>query len=183
MYNTIVNKTTRRSLFIISNELEATNIDEEVHSENVVESPVCSTDNVWVETNMELSLSTKLNTMKTNIAGKAEQSHIHSGFSRTLNETRTLSDVNGTLSIDTTFDNLVNGAYLVSFTYTNSSNVLIDKTLYVMYYSSSTLVPTYTLVKGTAGIDNPMIANVNGNVGIATTHTNSDVTGCQVRIL
>lgn len=77
----------------------------------------------------------------------------------------------------------MNEAYLVSFTYTNSSDVLVDKTLYVICYSSSTLVPTYTLVKGTAGIDNPMIANVNGNVRIATTHTNSDVIGCQVRIL
>ena len=115
----------------MSNELESTNV-EELHSENVIESPVCSTDNVWVETNMELSLSTKLNTMETNIAWKAQQSHTHSGFFRTLNETRTLSDVNGTLSIDTTFDNLVNGAYLVSFTYTNNSNVLIDTTVYVV---------------------------------------------------
>lgn len=166
----------------MSEELNTTT-EVEMLTNSVIDSPVCSTDNVWVEQNMELSLSTKLNTMETNIAGKAEQSHTHSGFFRTLNETRTLSDVNGTLSIDTTFDNLVNGAYLVSFTYTDSSNVLIDKTLYVMYYSSSTLVPTYTLVKGTAGNDNPMIANVNGNVRIATTHTNSDVTGCQVRIL
>ena len=51
---------------------------------------------------MELNLSTKLNTMETNIAGKTEQRPMHSGFFRTLNETRTLSDVNGHVKIATT---------------------------------------------------------------------------------
>lgn len=115
----------------MSEELNTTN-EVEMFTDSIIDSPVCSTDNVWVEQNMELSLSTKLNTMETNIAWKAQQSHTHSGFFRTLNETITLSDINGTLSIDTTFDNLVNGAYLVSFTCTNNSNVLIDTTVYVV---------------------------------------------------
>lgn len=62
----------------MSEELNTT-AEVEMSTDNVIDSPVCSTDNVWVEQNMELSLSTKLNTMETNIAGKAQQSHTHSG--------------------------------------------------------------------------------------------------------
>lgn len=167
----------------MSEELNTTT-EVEMSTDSVIDSPVCSTDNVWVEQNMEKSLTTELNEIKTSINGKASSLHTHSGYIRTMNVSRTLTNSNGTFVIDTTIPGLIDGVYLVSFNYLTSSNALYDKSLYIMYYDgSTTLVPTYCVVQSVHAYDNPMIANINGNVRIATDYNSSEVTGCQVRIL
>ena len=54
---------------------------------NVIEFPVCSTDNVWYKTNMEMSSSEKFDAIDSNIAslqsGKVNTNHTHSNYALT----------------------------------------------------------------------------------------------------
>lgn len=207
-------------------------METEITSTNTtIESPVCSTDNVWYKTNMEMSSSEKLDAIDSNIAslqsGKANTNHTHSNYAltththsnyadkththseyaaknhthneyaplnhthdfpsdfiKTLNKTFTLTGSGNSFSIDLDPSTLeVGKTYLFSFSYISSANALLDRSLYVVYYASSRVVPTYALAYCKNSSDNPMTANMNDKIRVLAQYNGAAAAKCELRII
>ena len=155
-------------------------METEITSTNTtIESPVCSTDNVWYKTNMEMSSSEKFDAIDSNIAslqrGKANTNHTHdfpSDFIKTLNKTFTLTGSGNSFSVDLDPSTLeVGKTYLFSFSYISSANALLDRSLYVAlaYCKNSS--------------DNPMTANMNGKIRVLAQYNGNAAAKCELRII
>lgn len=167
-------------------------METEITSTNTtIESPVCSTNNVWYKTNMEMSSSEKFDAIDSNIAslqsGKANTNHTHdfpSDFIKTLNKTFTLTGSGNSFSVDLDPSTLeVGKTYLFSFSYISSANALLDRSLYVVYYASSRVVPTYALAYCKNSSDNPMTANMNGKIRVLAQYNGNAAAKCELRII
>lgn len=188
------------------------NNEEMITSTNdMIESPVCSTDNVWYKTNMEISSSEKFDALDSNIAslqsGKANTNHTHSNYAltththseyapvnhthdfpsdfiKTINKTYTLTGSGNSFSIDLDSGTLEEGkTYLFSFSYISSTNTLLDRSLYVVYYASSRVVPTYALAYCKNSTDSPMTANMSGKIRVLAQYNGDAAAKCELRIV
>ena len=140
---------------------------------------------------MEMSSSEKFDAIDSNIAslqsGKANTNHTHdfpSDFIKTLNKTFTLTGSGNSFSVDLDPSTLeVGKTYLFSFSYISSANALLDLSLYVVYYESSRVVPTYALAYCKNSSDNPMTANMNGKIRVLAQYNGNAAAKCELRII
>lgn len=214
------------------NNLEESLTEQTMTENDVIEAPVCSTDNVWYKTDMTMSSSEKFDAIDSNIAslqsGKANTNHTHSNYALTththsnyaakththsdyaakshthneyaplnhthefpsdfiksINKSFTLTGSSNSFSIDIDDGVFEEGkTYLFSFSYVSSSNTLLGRSLYAVYYSKSArLVPSYTLVYCNNGTDNAVVAYISNKTRIATSYNGGTAAKCELRVI
>jgi len=117
----------------------------------------------------------------------APLNHTHdfpSDFIKTMNKTYTLTGSNNSFSVDLDSGTLEEGkTYLFSFSYISSANTLLDRSLYVVYYASSRVVPTIALAYCKNSTDSPMTANMSGKIRVLAQYNGDAAAKCELRIV
>ena len=161
-----------------------------------VDVPVCSTDNVWRDSDTNRCLSDDLDTIEANISalqtGKADANHSHNvtGFIKSINSA--LINVTGTANgqsaefSGTMTPGLTHGAtYVLSIKYTSNAG-LIDQSVYVVYYDATKkLVSTYNIVRTKTGNDSLILTQTAGTISFALSYytTNTSATGATFKFI
>ena len=153
--------------------MELTTSDTKIIIPRDLESPVCSTDNVWREDDTTRSLTSDLNAIETTL----------SGCIKSANTQLTATVSNGTFSVTPELDLLDNSRYLVNLQYSTSSG-LVGRSLYALKVNkSSVLQQTITLSEPKNGTDNLMVIYRNGAFTFSTSYTGGSPTNVTINII
>lgn len=150
-----------------------------------LESPICSSDQIWREDDMTRSISMDLTAIESNIAAlqSTATSHTHPAMIQAINKSLTLTLSNGTYSGTLSASDFVDGGtYLLSVNYINS-NTLADRTLYAFRYDSSKkLQTTILLVDGKNANDSLLATYSNSTFTFASQYTGT-ATSATVKVI
>lgn len=128
-----------------------------------IPAPVCSTDNIWRETNEDRCLSDDLNAIESNIATCI----------RYLNTSFTATASNGTFSVSPNVEFVDGGTYLLNLQYSTSSG-LVDRSTYAFRYDTSKVIQSTTILANCYnGNDSLMASYRNDTLTFATSYTGS----------
>lgn len=153
--------------------MELTTSDTQIVMPRDLESPVCSTDNVWREDDLSRSLSADLNAIETTL----------STCIKSANTQLTATISNGTFSVTPELDLQDNSRYLVNLQYSTSSG-LVGRSLYALKVNkSSVLQQTVTLSEPKNGTDNLMVIYRNGSFTFSTSYTGGSPTNVTINII
>lgn len=138
-----------------------------------LESPICSTDNIWREDNMTRSLSSDLTAIETTL----------SSCIKSANTQLVATVSNGSFSVTPGLDLQDNSRYLVNLQYSTSSG-LVGRSLYALKVNkSSVLQQAITLSEPKNGTDNLMVIYRNGAFTFSTSYTGGSPTNVTINII
>lgn len=133
-----------------------------------------STDDIYRERDQTATLSDHLNNIEDSVKGCLKWA----------NKQYELALEYGSFSASTT-DTFTDGnTYLVSVIYTNNNNALVDRSLYIMRYTTARgMVPTVTLCGCVNGNDSLLVANGTNSLAFQSQYTGTGATKCTVKII
>ena len=132
----------------------------DVQSTRDVPSPVCSTDQVWREDNMDRALTEDLQSIESTL----------SSCIKSLDTTITATAVNNSFSVSPTISFGNGGVYLLSVQYSTSSG-LVDRATYAFKYDTSKLIQSVTTITPCYNSsDNFMATYRNGTLTFAASY-------------
>lgn len=146
--------------------------------------PICSTDNVWRDEDMNRCLSDDLDTIETNItslqSGKANKTHSHTNYAatattiQTINTSVTVTASNGSFSVTPDVAFIDGGTYLLNLQYSTSSG-LVDRSTYAFRFDTSKLIQSTTILANCYnGNDNLMASYRNDTLTFATSYNGTN---------
>lgn len=135
-------------------------MEKEMYVTTSIDVPVCSTDNVWRETDEDRCLSDDLNTIESTL----------SSCIKSLDTTITATAVNNSFSVSPTASFVNGSVYLLSVQYSTSSG-LVDRATYAFKYDTSKLIQSVTTITPCYNSsDNFMATYRNGTLTFAVSY-------------